>query len=103
MGWRSRPARNVMRHMYRTSDLKSGEAQPKENLMTPETLPTAARLLYTVEEAGLLLGVKRTTMYQLMRSGALASVQVGRLRRLRHNDLVAFAASLRPSVDERAA
>jgi hypothetical protein len=45
--------------MYRTSDLKSGEIQPKEISMAPGTLPTAARLLYTVEEAELLLGIKQ--------------------------------------------
>ena len=33
-------------------------------------------------------------MYALMRDGALASVRVGRLRRLRYDDLVAYVASL---------
>jgi excisionase family DNA binding protein len=53
-----------------------------------------AKLLYTVEEAGRLLGIKRTTMYELIRTGTLTSVRVGRLRRLRYGDLVTYAGSL---------
>lgn len=56
-----------------------------------------AKLLLTVEEARELLGIKRTLMYELMRSGAVASVRVGRLRRIRLRDLEAYAAGLVPS------
>jgi excisionase family DNA binding protein len=38
------------------------------------------RLTYTVEEAGALIGVSRSTMYELVRSGEVASVRVGARR-----------------------
>lgn len=36
------------------------------------------RLTYTVEEAAALVGVARSTMYELVRSGEVGSVRVGR-------------------------
>ena len=36
------------------------------------------RLVYTVEEAGRLLGVSRTTAYECVRTGQLPSVRLGR-------------------------
>lgn len=39
-------------------------------------------VLLTAEQAAQLLGVGRTTLYGLLRSGALRSVRVGRLRRI---------------------
>lgn len=52
------------------------------------------KYLLTVEEAAELLALGRTTVYALIRSGALNSVQVGRLRRVRPSDLQTFAESL---------
>jgi excisionase family DNA binding protein len=52
------------------------------------------KYLLTVEEAAELLALGRTTVYALIRSGDLNSVQVGRLRRVRPSDLAAFAESL---------
>ncbi len=40
------------------------------------------RILLSVEEAGYLLGVGRTRIYELMKSGAIESVHVGRLRKI---------------------
>jgi excisionase family DNA binding protein len=40
------------------------------------------QLLYTPEQAGEVLAVGRTTVYSLMASGALASVTIGRCRRI---------------------
>jgi excisionase family DNA binding protein len=64
--------------------------------MTVAQPPT--KLLLTVEEAAALLGIKRTLTYELIRTGALASVRVGRLRRIRFSDLDAFAAGLNPDI-----
>lgn len=64
--------------------------------MTLESPPP--KLLLTVEEAAALLGIKRTLTYELIRTGALASVRVGRLRRVRYSDLDAYAAGLAPDI-----
>lgn len=52
------------------------------------------KLLLTVPEAAALLGIGRTLMYELIGSGAIQSVTVGRLRRLRRTDLERYAAGL---------
>lgn len=52
------------------------------------------KLLLTVTEAGELLGVKRTLMYELIRTGVIPTVQIGRLRRIRPADLESYVASL---------
>ena len=52
------------------------------------------RLLLTVTEAGELLGVKRTLMYELIKTGLIPTVQIGRLRRIRPSDLESYVASL---------
>lgn len=53
------------------------------------------RLLLTVEEAARSLHVGRTTAHELVLSGRLESVTVGRLRRVPVDGLVAFVKSLR--------
>ena len=58
-------------------------------------LPTVgARLLLTVEEAADCLGVGRTYMFHLIGEGLVPSVRVGKLRRIRPDDLEAYVASL---------
>ena len=52
--------------------------------VTPESL------VLTVEETADLLKVGRTTVYDLISSGRLGSVTIGRLRRIRHTDVVAY-------------
>jgi excisionase family DNA binding protein len=49
-----------------------------------------ARMLLTVEQAACLLGVGRTTMFALIRSGDVVTVQIGRLRRVRPADLASY-------------
>jgi excisionase family DNA binding protein len=46
------------------------------------TTQPAPKLLLSVEEAAELLGVSRSTMYDLMRTRAIASVRIGRCRRI---------------------
>lgn len=55
------------------------------------------KLMLTVVEAAELLGIKRTLMYTLLGSGAVPSVQIGRLRRIRRTDLEIYAAQLIPT------
>jgi excisionase family DNA binding protein len=61
------------------------------------TAPAAPKLLLTVEEAAERLGIGRTTTFALIRTGALRSVRIGRLRRVRTTDLDSYAASLIPA------
>ena len=48
------------------------------------------RLALTVEEAGARIGVKRTTMYKLMRDGEIDSFKIGRLRKVEPSALEAY-------------
>jgi excisionase family DNA binding protein len=52
---------------------------------------TATKLLLSVEEAADLLGVSRSTMYDLMRTRTIASVRIGRCRRISVDTLRAYA------------
>ncbi|WP_019872985.1 excisionase family DNA-binding protein [Sporichthya polymorpha] len=56
--------------------------------------PDALRLLLTVEEAGAALGVGRSLMYELIARGEIQTVRVGRLRRVRPDDLRDYVTSL---------
>jgi excisionase family DNA binding protein len=55
-------------------------------------------LVLTVEEAADRLGVGRTVMYALVRSGAVESVRIGRLRRIPADALVTFLDELRRDI-----
>lgn len=83
------------------AQLAAGLAQLAERLATqrpddpqPAPRPLPPRILLTVEEAGQRLGVGRTMAYSLVRSGALESVRIGRLRRVPVSAIDAFAARL---------
>ena len=51
-------------------------------------------LLVRPEDAAQALGVGRTKVYELMRSGALRSVKIGGLRRIPADALAEFVAQL---------
>lgn len=53
------------------------------------------RLLFSVEEAGHLLGIGRTRMFALVREGLVESVKVGRSRRVPKAAIEEFAERLR--------
>lgn len=61
---------------------------------TSDDVQTTPQVLLTVEEAAKQLGIGRTLLYSLIRTGAITSVRIGRLRRLRPADLAAFATRL---------
>ncbi len=53
------------------------------------------RVVLTVEEAAESLAIGRTLMYELISTGAVESVLIGRLRRVRAEALSDFVARLR--------
>jgi excisionase family DNA binding protein len=53
------------------------------------------KLLLTVEEAGAAIGLARSKMYELMTSGDVESVKIGKSRRVPAEALEAYVARLR--------
>jgi excisionase family DNA binding protein len=62
--------------------------------MTSQDTSTAPRVLLSVEEAAERLSVSRTRLYALIKAGDVASVRVGRLRRVPADALLQFIARL---------
>jgi len=62
--------------------------------MEASTLEATPRLLLTIPEAARRLSVGRTTLYAMLSGGELASVAVGRLRRIPIDSLEALLSSL---------
>ena len=54
-----------------------------------------SRVILTVEQAAEALGIGRTFMYELIGSGEVESVLIGRLRRVPANALCDYVARLR--------
>ena len=52
-----------------------------------------SKLAYSVSEVAEQLGVKRTTVYELMNRGELRSFTIGRRRLVSYDDLVGFIAA----------
>lgn len=61
---------------------------------TPTGQPLLPRRMLTVEQAAEALGIGRTTMFALIKSGAVHSVLIGRLRRVPADELDAYTARL---------
>lgn len=57
--------------------------------------PVTPRILLSINEAAASLGIGRTLMYELLSSGQVESVYVGRLHRVPADALAAFVAMLR--------
>ncbi len=53
------------------------------------------RLVYTIDEAAEELRLGRTALYDLLRSGQLGSIKIGRRRLVTRDDLLMFLGSLR--------
>jgi len=53
------------------------------------------KLLLNVEEAAEVIGVRRSTLYQLLTAGEIESVRVGRSRRIPVDALESYVARLR--------
>ncbi len=52
--------------------------------------PPPTRTLLSVEAAATQLSIGRTTMYALLKTGAITSVRIGRLRRIPAEALTAY-------------
>lgn len=59
-----------------------------------DTRPTIDKLLYTPLEAAHALGVSRSTLYELLAHGDIASVRIGASRRIPADCLRRYVASL---------
>lgn len=53
------------------------------------------RLLLIPEDAAKIIGVGRTTLYELLRTGAIESVRIGRARRIPADALDDYVSRLR--------
>jgi excisionase family DNA binding protein len=65
--------------------------------MNDHTQAEPIRLVLTVEEAARRLGIGRTYMYGLVKSRAVESVQIGKLRRIPIEALAEYINHLRES------
>jgi excisionase family DNA binding protein len=61
---------------------------------TARTKQSEPRLMLTVEQAAEALGIGRTTMFALIKSGEIESVLIGRLRRVPADAIDAYFAHL---------
>jgi excisionase family DNA binding protein len=64
---------------------------------SPAASPNLVPLVLTVEAAAERLGIGRSLMYALVKSGDVESVCIGRLRRIPADALETFVRSLRAS------
>lgn len=70
-----------------------GRAEPRD--VIDLTVRADDRLLLTVEEAADRLGIGRSLMYELIGRGEIASIRVGRLRRVPMESLSEYVAAMR--------
>lgn len=69
-------------------------------IATPDTSPEATRekevsvQAYTVEQVAEILQIGRDKVYELIRTGRLHSIKIGKLRRITDRHLADFIASL---------
>ena len=62
--------------------------------MTDTDRTMAPRLMLTAEQAAEALGIGRTAVFALIKSGDLESVRIGRLRRIPAGSIEAYAQRL---------
>ncbi|KAA5836058.1 helix-turn-helix domain-containing protein [Saccharopolyspora hirsuta] len=84
--------------------LLAEEQTPEKVEAEPETRALPNRTLLTVEEAAQYLGIGRTKTYELVSSGEIESVRIGRLRRVPRAAIDSYAERLiSQQISERAA
>jgi excisionase family DNA binding protein len=69
-------------------------AEETEPAPKPERRPMPTRVLLTVAEAADQLGIGKTKANELIKSGELHSVRIGRLRRVHIDSIRQYAAQL---------
>jgi len=65
--------------------------------VTPDTR-SIAPLTVTVEEAASIIGIHRSKAYELIRTGAIASIKIGRCRRIEVDECRAYVARQRDEI-----
>ncbi|MGH9187202.1 MAG: helix-turn-helix domain-containing protein [Acidimicrobiales bacterium] len=76
---------------------RSEQSGPEVPLSTVASPAFDERLAYSPGQAGVLLGLSRSRVYELLADGSLASFKIGRNRRIRRDALVAFLDRLEAS------
>ena len=61
------------------------------------TNQAAQQLSYTVKQAAAQLGIGRTSIYELIKTGDLAPIKLRQRTLLRHDDLVAMLEHMTPA------
>lgn len=67
---------------------REGQVQPRAVRAAPASVPD--KTLLTIREVCQLLGMQKTFVYRLLKSGALPSLQIGRARRVRREAVEAY-------------
>ena len=62
-----------------------------------DTINTARQLSYTVKQAAAQLGIGRTSIYALIKTGELTPIKLRQRTLLRHEDLVALLERMHPA------
>ena len=76
------------------NDADPAQRQPLERSDTHVAFENARPLLVSAHEAAHLLGVGRTTLYELIRAGELTSIHVGRSVRFSMYEIETYVQSL---------
>lgn len=88
-----RPVATTTLHLLAPTARRTPRSEPRD--VIDLTVRADSRLLLTVEEAADRLGIGRSLMYELIGSHEIASIRVGRLRRVPLEALTDYVAALR--------
>lgn len=92
-----RPVHAATLHLLTPTNARGhGRAEPRD--VIDLTVRADERLLLTVEEAADRLGIGRSLMYELIGCGQVASIRVGRLRRVPQEALTEYVRAMRDAV-----
>jgi excisionase family DNA binding protein len=80
--------------LQRLASLIADAVVRKLDLTRPVAVAESARLLLTAEQAADRLSISRSHLYELLRSGQLQSVLLGRTRRIPVSDLELYVDEL---------
>lgn len=65
----------------------------------PIVWPLSERMLLTIPQAAIILGIGQTKLYELLAQGAVESVSIGRAKRIPREALEAYVRRLRGQAD----
>ena len=82
----------LVEHQLTSADEQRwGASFIKDDMAIQQGCPVQ-KLLLTVPEVGQILAISRSKVYELLASGSMPSVYIGRSRRIRVSDVEAFVA-----------